>query len=203
MAWTDPALIFSCSPRAGGNSDAAARALAGGLASAGGLSEIITLRRYPLAGCTGCGACDRDPARRCVLPDAAAAHGLFERILAAPLVCFTAPIYFYHLPALFKAFIDRSQPYYYRWAAGEPLLNPPEPRPALAVLVAGRPAGERLFEGSLLTLRYFVKLFGFKLTESVAFRGKDAAGDLTADIAAQHAIRALARRAWLGDAAGS
>ncbi|GFK95917.1 hypothetical protein NNJEOMEG_03790 [Fundidesulfovibrio magnetotacticus] len=189
-------LILACSPRAGGNTDQAARLLARGLADAGADPEILALRDLDLLPCLGCQACARSPGHRCVLERRDRTEEAFARILAAPLVLAASPIYFYHLPGRFKGFIDRAQRFYALREAHDPALAALPPGRALACLVAGRTRGERLFEGALLTLKYFFLPLGKTLGEPLCLKGLDGPGDLEADGAAHELLRAYAARAW-------
>ncbi|MEA4858042.1 MAG: flavodoxin family protein [Solidesulfovibrio sp.] len=194
MTRPGPAAVFLCGPRAGGNSDTAGLAFAEGLAGAGIAVRLIRLREEAVAPCRGCGAC-AGPGHRCPLDrDGDAAEALFDVIETASIAVFAAPIYFYHLPALCKAFIDRAQRRYA--LAGDAV--PAGPGPAHALLVAGRPRGERLFEGALLTLKYFLRPLGRALGSSWLGRGLDAPGDLAGDAAALAGIAALAGEAARG-----
>lgn len=190
------AVIFALGPRRGGNSDAAARAFAEGVRAAGGQARVVALRDAPLLPCQGCHGCRAELGGSCVLPDAAQAEALFAPLLAAPLLALAAPIYFYHLPAQAKAFIDRSQPWYERREAREAAMLALPPRLAVPLLVAGRPRGERLFEGTLLTLKYFLKPFNVSLGEAVELRGYDGPGDLAQDEAALLRLRVAGETAW-------
>lgn len=192
------ALILACSPRAGGNSDTAAQALARGFRAAGRTPEILFLREYEISPCTGCGGCS--VGGRCAFDgtdrhDQDDVSALFARIFAANVVAFASPIYFYHLPAHFKAFIDRSQVHYTRKRLGDPAaVNRPR-KQAAAVLVAARTEGEKLFDGSLLTLTYFLEPLNMDLTSPLTLRGLDRPGDLTAEQETQAEIAAYAREA--------
>lgn len=186
--------VYSCSPRAGGNSDAAARAFAQGATETGGEVRLLALRERTLLACRGCQAC-AEPPHACPLMRRDEAEAFFAELLAASYVCFAAPIYFYHLPGFFKGLVDRAQRYFAMAEAGHPLLADLAPRPAFVILAAGRPRGEKLFEGSLLTLKYFLKPFRLTMAEPLLLRGKDAPGDLAADPAALAAARELGRQA--------
>lgn len=193
-------VIFLCGPRAGGNSDTAGLAFADGVTRAGRVPRVIALRELAVAPCRGCGAC-AGAGHRCPLDrEGDAAASVFAAMDAAPFVAFAAPIYFYHLPALFKALIDRAQRRYeIRAATGAtPAAGGAgqATRPAYPLLVAGRPQGERLFEGALLTLKYFLWPFGFALARPWLQRGLDAPGDLAAK------AEGLAALGALGEAAG-
>lgn len=190
------AVVFAGSPRKGGNSDAAAQAFAQGVREAGGQVRVIPLRGHDLMPCRGCYGCRPDLGGRCVLPDAQAVVELYETLLRAPLLAFAAPVFFYHLPAHAKAFIDRSQPWYLRWEAGDPLMRALPRRTAHALLVSGRAEGERLFEGTLLTLKYFFLTFNVRLAPAAELRGFDGPRDLTANPAALDGLRARGTAAW-------
>ncbi|MEW5775094.1 MAG: flavodoxin family protein [Thermodesulfobacteriota bacterium] len=186
--------VLACSPRTGGNSDAAARLFAQGAEQAGAEVRRAALRDYRVLPCTGCGACAVPP-HACALARDDAAEELFGLCLEASAVCIAAPIFFYHLPAPLKAWIDRGQSLYQRREAGAPALAGLPRRPAYACLVAGRPRGAQLFSGSLLTLKYFFAPMNLDLAEPLAFRGIDAPGDLEADPAACAALLAAGRAA--------
>ncbi len=195
-----PPLILSCSPRAGGNSDHAA-ALAAEILGA----PALRLREYLITPCIGCGACSRAAPRRpslepragraylgCPLSRSDDSARLLAAFAHAPFVFLTAPIFFYHLPAGFKALIDRMQPFWALREAGDERLAALPERGCGVVLCAGRPKGERLFEGSLLTLRWALGLLNLRLREPLLLRGVDAAGDLAGNPEACEAIRAYA-----------
>ena len=173
------------SPRAGGNSDAAADILADLVAG-----TVLRLRDFSVRPCVGCGACARDG--HCVLADTDQAEELFAHVESASGLILTAPVYFYHLPAQAKAWVDRSQS---RYLAREAGLRPrASRRRAFAALVAGRPRGERLFEGVLPTLRYFLDVFDFDLVDTVRVGGVDGMGALLGSASAKRAVRDLGRR---------
>lgn len=186
-------VIFAASPRPDGNTDAAADHVARGMAHAGLEAEIVRLRDFKVRACMGCSHCAKDPQGLCVLRDEDQAGELFAKLLGASALVFASPIYFYHLPAGFKAWIDRSQSYYVRFEAGDAELAARTERPAYACLVAGRPRGQKLFEGSLLTLKFFLKPFRFALQDSLTFMGKDVAGSLAADSGAVRKLEDLGR----------
>jgi putative NADPH-quinone reductase len=191
------AVVLLCGPRAGGNSDTAGLAFADGLARAGVEARVIRLREQAITPCRGCGSCAKTPQHRCPLSDGDDVEALFSAIMHARILAFASPVYFYHVPALFKALIDRAQRHYEVRMAAEPSHPASPPRSAQVLLVAGRKTGERLFEGTLLTLKYFLWPFYFRPAEPCLLRGLDAPGDLAADAAT------LARVSAYGEAAAS
>lgn len=155
-----------------------------GVRSSGGHVEVTFLRDFTILPCNACHFCFENADTTCALSGRDDAVHIFQQLEEAPLVFIAAPIFFYHLPAQFKAFIDRAQCY---WAKREkerqaphwkPLANP---RPGIAGLVAARAQGDKLFEGSLLTLKYFLDLFGVRMQENCQLMGYDGPNDLASD----------------------
>lgn len=195
-ASTTTAAVFSCSPRAGGNSDHAAQYVASGIQDAGGETRIINLRQFRIMHCLGCGRCQYDPNGNCFQSQDDQSGPLFQVLLSAPLVIFCSPIYFYHLPSGFKTLIDRSQSYYLRMLDNDPELTGLPQRPAGACFVAGRPKGERTFQGALLTMRYFLEPFRLSLLKPVTLRGLDGPNDLKERPELVEMLRNYGREAW-------
>lgn len=183
----DPALLC-CSPHAGGASDLAGALFARAAREAGSPVATHFVRELGVVACLGCGACARGPAHACPLSDGDRAEDWFRIMRQAPFVAFAAPIYFYHAPAMFKALIDRSQRHYELAASDAAGTRDLPRRPAYVLLVAGRKTGERLFEGLLLTLKYFLAPFGLEMAEPLCLRGLDRAEDLGNDARARAAI---------------
>lgn len=178
----NPALVLMCSPHAGGVSDSLAESFAAGLEDASWPAARVAMRERPVLPCTGCGAC-APPPHACVLASQDAAEWLFARFAEAPLVVLASPIFFYALPATFKAWIDRGQRFWAATAGGghaSPGTSAPQPsaKPVLALLAAGRPHGQELFSGALRTLRWFLPLLGARLVDSRCFRGLDRVEDV-------------------------
>ena len=188
-------LALLCSPRPDGVSDSLARLFAEGAAEAGAGVRLEPLRRYAIAPCIGCGACARPP-HNCVLARGDdQAEELFALFQAAPLALLAAPVYFYSLPARFKAFIDRGQRFWDARSssvagAGDSRLSP---KPVLAALAAGRPRGGQLFNGALLTLKYFLAPQNARIQDTRLLRGLDRPEDLWARPAVCDALRAWGR----------
>lgn len=176
-----PALVLMCSPHAGGVSDALAESFAAGLEAGGWPARRLLLREHPVLACTGCGACMRPP-HTCVLAPQDESEWLFARFVEASLVLLASPIFFYALPATFKAWVDRGQRFWAAAADGRKdhadTGGHAAGRPVLAVLAAGRPRGRELFSGALRTLRWFAPLLGRRLVEDRVFRGLDRLEDL-------------------------
>ncbi len=189
------ALILACSPRAEGNTDQAARTTALALEEQGLPVALLPLRDYCIGPCNSCGVCKNSPEFACVQAHRDDAEELFQALCDVRFVVVCSPIYFYHLPSQLKAWIDRSQSWYLRRQAGDPKLTRLAPGSYWPVLAAGRSVGERLFDGALITLKYFFHTFGLQATAPALLRGVDRPGDLAADAACLEALRAAAAQA--------
>lgn len=189
-------VIFACSHHRGGNSDHAAAMFLEGIRRAGGDAEVVTIGDMDFRHCTGCLKCRRTEGHRCILAALDSAEKLFEKIMTAPFTFFAAPIYFYHLPSRLKTFIDRGQ-----WAfeaaacQSDSFKNLPQ-RPAYACFVAGRPRGEKLFEGAQLSLKFFLKFFNSELEPALVFRGMDLPQDLKKSTDKCRLLREAGYEAW-------
>jgi multimeric flavodoxin WrbA len=155
-----------------------------GVRAGGGSAEVITLRDYTVLPCAACHYCAEDANADCLLAGRDDAEALFRRIEEAPLVCIASPIFFYHLPAQLKCLIDRAQRYWVlrqRQIKSSQDWQPPPARPGIVGLVAARTRGEKLFEGSILTLKFFFDLFNIRLVDDCRLMGYDQPDDLARD----------------------
>ena len=101
-------LIISTSPRNGGNSESLALEFARGAQEAGNKVETVFFREKNIGFCKGCLACTKT--NRCVIKDDAAE--LVEKMLAADVIAFATPIYYYEMSGQMKTLLDRGNPMY-------------------------------------------------------------------------------------------
>lgn len=160
-------LILAASPHANGLTDALATVAANAARKRGNKAGIVFLRDYAVAPCLGCKTCGLGG--KCVLEDDA--DKLFAELGRASALLVCAPIYFYALPAQFKALIDRSQRY---WQPGQKFES--ALKKAGIILTSGRQKGQKLFCGALLTLRYFLLPFDFAIAAKLCCPGADELG---------------------------
>ncbi len=179
----DPVFLASCSPRRGGNSDFAVSVVRGAL---GVPSVTYRIAEQGVRPCSSCGYCETHPGACSLDAPGDGAQKLFQALCGAPLGILVSPVYFYHLPAQAKAWIDRSQRF---WPCG---MKPGKGRPFTAVLFGARPRGEKLFEGAERTLRYMALALGLEWLEPLRLYGLDGPSDLAADAEASERIRAFA-----------
>ncbi len=168
--------------------DRLAGAFLAGAAQAGAETATAPLRDCSIAPCNGCGACALPPHACALAAPGDDAEKIFSLIGSCQLLVVASPIYFYHIPAHFKALVDRGQRFY---ARGRP--ETANVKPVIVLLAAGRKKGDRLFDGALLSLRWFFRAMGAEIVEQRVWRGLDSHEDLDArpDIALE--LQALGR----------
>ena len=98
-------LIISSSPVKDGNSDTLCRKFAEGAAEAKNQVEKINLRELKINHCRGCGYCSTIDYNGCCQKDDMAA--VLDKLLAADVIVFGTPVYFYAMCGQMKTFIDR------------------------------------------------------------------------------------------------
>lgn len=98
-------LILEGSPRKGGNTDLLADQFAAGAIAAGHEVEKIYIKDKTVNGCLGCGVCQRKGGK-CVQKDDMTE--IYEKMLAANVVVFASPVYFYSWTSQIKTVIDRT-----------------------------------------------------------------------------------------------
>ena len=174
------ACVYACSPRPNGNTDFASMIIMEELDELNIKYEDIFLREYKLNSCGGCQKCGELKNGICNLSTSDDTQQLFDPLLGSQMLFFVCPIYFYHLPAQFKAFIDRSQAYWVQHRLGSPVMHGLPKRKAYTILLCAREKGEKIFQGSLLSLRFFLAPFNIELAEPLLLRNLDRPGDLAA-----------------------
>jgi len=102
--------------------------------------------------------------------------GIYPKLLEADGVIVASPIFFYGLTSQIKALIDRSQAL---WARKYVLKQnlPYEGRKG-AFIAVGATKGRKLFEGSILTVKYFFQAIGVDYTAELLVRGVDKKGEI-------------------------
>ena len=162
------------SPRRGGNTELLLDEALKGAAGQGARVEGIHLCDFRITPCKECLSCFNDGA--CVIDDDM--RGIYPRMLEADVVILASPIFFYGITAGAKALVDRCQALWARkYVLHDPLLEGEKRRKGFFISVGGT-KGQRMFEGAILTVRYFFDAFNTKYTADLLFRGVDACGDI-------------------------
>jgi multimeric flavodoxin WrbA len=114
---------------------------------------------------------------RCVIQDDFQA--LQDKLLACDALMLSSPVFFYTVSAHTKIFMDRCQAL---WAKKYLLEKAPfgirQPARNALFVSAGATRGGKLFDGILLTVKYFLDTMDMVLWKSLLYRGLDGPGDL-------------------------
>jgi multimeric flavodoxin WrbA len=160
------------SPRLGGNTDLLLDAALNGARSQGAEVEKIVIDKLSISPCREHYGCLEDG--NCVIRDDMDA--LYPKLLAADGLVVASPMFFYGITAQLKALIDRCQAL---WARKHVLKqNWPGAGRKGAFIAVGATKGEKLFDGSIATVRYFFKTVGVEYAEELLIRGVDQKGDI-------------------------
>ena len=98
-------LILSASPRLNGNSDLLAKSFQKGAEESGNNVEFIELAQKKIGYCHGCYYCAAHEGHCCQKDDAEA---IVDKMIAADVIVFATPTYFYSMAGQLKVLIDRT-----------------------------------------------------------------------------------------------
>lgn len=101
-------LIVSTSLRGGSNSEILAKECEKGALAAGHQVELVTLKGKEIKYCIGCLSCQSKGV--CILKDDVAE--IMEKVLAAEVIVYATPIYYYEMSGQLKTLLDRLNPMY-------------------------------------------------------------------------------------------
>jgi multimeric flavodoxin WrbA len=162
------------SPRRGGNTDILLEEMLKGAEAQGAKTEKIIISQLTVTPCIECHGCDEDGV--CVLKDDM--EEVYPKLLEADWIILASPIFFYGLTGWTKALIDRVQSLWVRkYRLKVPLAQPGRRRRGFFISV-GATKGARLFEGAVLTVKYFFDAVGADFAGQLLFKGIEEKGDI-------------------------
>jgi multimeric flavodoxin WrbA len=163
------------SPRREGNTSVLLKQAVQGARDAGADIEEITLRDLKMSPCLEIYGCLKTG--RCVIQDDF--QSLYDKMLSAKGLMLASPIFFYTVSAHTKILMDRCQSLWVKkyWIDKMQERESSPTRLGLFVSV-GATKGKRLFDGTLLTIRYFFDALDMKLWRALLYRGLDFKGDV-------------------------
>jgi len=155
------------SPRKGGNTDQLLDKVLEGAQSAGAEVKRVYVRDLNLCGCIECGGCDKTG--ECVVQDDM--QKVYPLLDWAEIIFLASPIFFYGVTAQAKALIDRAQAHWSRRL----LEKTPEERELRNrgrgyLITVGATRGKNLFEGAILTAKYFFDALDMSYEGGIFFR---------------------------------
>ena len=155
------------SPRKRGNTDQLLDRALEGAQSAGAEISRVYARDLKMSGCIECGGCDQTG--KCVVDDDM--QSVYPLLEEADVIFLASPIFFYGVTAQAKALIDRSQA---SWSKRMLEKTPNERKTHDSgrgyLIAVGATRGENLFEGAILTARYFFDALDMSHEGGIFFR---------------------------------
>jgi multimeric flavodoxin WrbA len=163
------------SPRRSGNTATLLKKAVEGAEEAGAAVEEIVLRDLKISPCLEIYGCKKTG--RCVIKDDF--QQVQDAILSANGLMLASPIFFYSVSAHTKTFMDRFQSLWVKkyWINKVPFDNWVPKRKGIFISV-GATTGKKLFDGTLLTIKYFFDVLDMEVWRSLLYRGLDFEGDV-------------------------
>lgn len=163
------------SPRRKGNTSTLLDHAVKGAEDAGALVEKIVLRDCKMSPCLEIYGCKKTG--RCVIKDDF--QEVIDKLLSCKGIMLASPIFFYTVSAHTKILMDRCQSLWVKkyWVDQTPYGKTNPSRKGLFIS-AGATKGKKLFDGTLLTVRYFFDVLDIDLWKSLLYRQLDFEQDI-------------------------
>jgi len=163
------------SPRRRGNTATLLKHAVQGAVDAGAQVHEIVLRDLKMSPCLEIYACKKEG--RCAIKDDF--QQVVDQILSAKGLILASPIFFYTVSAHTKILMDRCQSLWVKkyWIDKVP-FGQWEPKRKGLFISAGATKGKKLFNGVLLTVKYFFDVLDMELFRSLLYRGLEFEGDV-------------------------
>jgi len=164
------------SPRRGGNTELLLEEALKGAEAGGADVERLFLVDFTIIPCKECHGCDQTG--ECVILDDM--QKIYPKLLEADVIILASPIFFYGVTAWAKALIDRSQALWARkYLLKDPSLGKGGKKRKGFFISVGATKGQKVFEGSILTAKYFFDTFNAEYSGELVFRGVEAKDDIS------------------------
>jgi multimeric flavodoxin WrbA len=161
------------SPRKRGNTDLLLDEALRGARSQGAEVEKLMISELDISPCREIYACLRDG--NCVIDDDM--QQVYVKLLEADHIILASPMFFYGLTSQVKALIDRCQALWVRKHILKQL--PPRTTERKGVFISvGATKGKRLFDGAILTVKYFFDAIDVQYSAELLIRGVDKKGEI-------------------------
>jgi multimeric flavodoxin WrbA len=162
------------SPRRKGNTTMLLDRAVQGAVEAGAEVEKIIVRDLKMSPCLEIYGCKETG--RCVIQDDF--QKVHDQLLSCGGLMLASPIFFYTVSAHTKTLMDRCQSLWVKkyWIDKVP-YGQWEPRRKGLFISVGATKGKKLFDGTLLTVKYFFDVLDMELWKALLYRGLDFEGD--------------------------
>ena len=166
---------FFGSPRRQGNTSILLRQATAGARDAGARVTEVVLRDLKMSPCLEIYGC-KDTGRCVIKDDFAEIEALLQRVDGMMLA---SPIFFYTVSAHTKILMDRCNSLWVKkyWIDKKPFGGKDYPRKGLFISV-GSTKGKRLFDGALLSVKYFMDALDMELWQSLLVRNIETEGQI-------------------------
>lgn len=163
------------SPRRKGNTTMLLDRAVQGAVEAGAEVEKIILRDLKMSPCLEIYGCKETG--KCVIQDDF--QKVHDQLLSCGGLMLASPIFFYTLSAQTKVLMDRCQSLWVKkyWMDKVPYGRWEAKRKGLFIS-AGATKGKKLFDGTLLSIKYFFDVLDMELWKALLYRGLDFEGDV-------------------------
>jgi len=161
------------SPRRQGNTDILLDKALEGAVEAGAEVEKVLVSKLKISPCLEIYACLKDG--KCSIKDDM--QLLYKKLLEADHIIFASPVFFYGITSQAKAIIDRCQAL---WVGRHVLdMGKDDKRVRRGAFISvGATQGKKLFDGAILTVKYFFDAVGVKYSGDLLVKGIDSRGQI-------------------------
>jgi multimeric flavodoxin WrbA len=161
------------SPRKRGNTDLLLDEALRGVRSQGAEVEKLMVGELEISPCREIYGCLRDG--NCVIDDDM--QQLYVKLTEADHIILASPMFFYGLTSQVKAIIDRCQALWVRKHVLKQI--PPRTTKRKGIFISvGATKGKRLFDGAILTIRYFFDAVDVEYSAELLIRGVEKRGEI-------------------------
>jgi len=163
------------SPRRGGNTEILLEKALKGAEREGAEIERLYLSDLKITPCTECHGCDSTG--DCVILDEM--QKIYPKLLEADIIILASPIFFYGVTAWAKTLIDRSQALWAKkYLVNDPAMGKRGKRRKGFFISVGATKGQKVFEGAIMTVKYFFDALNTEYTGELVYRGVDGKGEI-------------------------
>ena len=163
------------SPRRGGNTEILLDEALKGAEREGAEIERLYLSDLDVTPCTECHGCDETGS--CVILDDM--QKIYPKLLEADIIILASPIFFYGVTGWAKTVIDRSQALWAKkYLVHDPSVGKTGKRRKGFFISVGATKGQKVFEGAILTVKYFFDALNVEYTGELLYRGVDGKGEI-------------------------
>lgn len=172
---TETIVAIYGSPRRKGNTATLLKKAVQGARDAGAQVDEVILRDLKISPCMEIYGCKHGG--ECRISDDF--QKVRDQMMAARGLMLASPIFFYTVSAHTKMLMDRFQSLWVKkhWVENQPMGKPDYTRKGLFISV-GATKGKKLFDGTLLTVKYFFDVMDMQLWRSLLYRGMDLEGEV-------------------------